>query len=153
MDRAEVTAYLRNVPDLIEAAIEGLSEDDLRRRPSPDGWSILEVACHLRDYAQTEGERIRRLVEEDNPAIEAYDQEARARERDYRGDDPRRALTALRAFWGGLAYQLEGLSDAQWQRGGTHSEWGAITVHSRAEQQVAHAGDHLEQLKAICQAM
>jgi hypothetical protein len=58
-------------------------------------------------------------------------------------------MTALRAFWGGLAYQLEGLSDQQWERGGTHPEWGAITVRSRAERQVAHAQAHLEQLKAI----
>ncbi len=57
--------------------------------------------------------------------------------------------TALRAFWGGLAYQLESLTDEQWERGGTHSERGAITVRSRAEQQVDHARAHLEQLRAI----
>ncbi len=43
MDRAGITAYLRQVPDLIDEAIQGLSDDELRRQPSPDEWSILEV--------------------------------------------------------------------------------------------------------------
>ena len=149
MDRSEVTDYLRKVPDLIDEAIDRLSDDDLRRRPSPDEWSALEVCCHLRDYAEEEGVRVRRLVEEDEPALETYDQEAWARERNYRGDDPARVRTALRAFWGGLAYLLEGLADAQWERAGTHPERGVITVRSRTERQVAHAQAHLEQLHAI----
>jgi hypothetical protein len=149
MDRTEITAYLRHVPDLIEEALHGLSDDELRRRPSPDEWSALDVCCHLRDSAQEEGVRVRRLVEEDEPALEAYDQEAWARERNYQDDDPARVRTALRAFWGGLAYQLEGLTDQQWERGGTHPESGPVTVRSRAEDEVEHAQAHLEQLRAI----
>ena len=149
MDRTEITAYLRQLPDLIEESLHGLSDDELRHRPSPDEWSALEICCHLRDYAQEEGVRVRRLVEEDEPALKTYDQEAWARDRNYHGDDPARVRTALRAFWGGLAYQLEGLSDEQWQRGGTHPEIGPVTVRSRTERQVAHAQAHLDQLRAI----
>lgn len=148
MDRSEVTDYLRRVPDLIEGAVQGLSDDELRRRPSPDGWSILEICCHLRDAAEEEGVRIRRLVEEDGPVLEPYDEQEWARERDYQGDDPSRVRAALRAFFGGLAYQLEGLSDEQWERGGTHPESGPVTVRSRAEAEVAHARAHLEQIRA-----
>ena len=149
MDRSEVTAYLRKVPDLIDEAIQGLPDDELRRRPSPDEWAALEVCCHLRDSAEEEGLRVRRLVEEDGPTLEPYDQEARAIERNYQGEDVQRLRTGLRAFWGGLAYQLEGLTDEQWERGGTHPEWGAVSVRSRAEQEVEHAQAHLEQLRAI----
>ena len=149
MDRTEVTANLRQLPDLIEGALHGLSDDELRRRPSPDVWSALEVCCHLRDSAQEEGVRVRRLVEEDGPTLATYDQEAWARERNYQREDIRRLRTALRAFLGGLAYQLEGLSDPQWERGGTHPESGPVTVRSRAELEVEHAQAHLEQLRAI----
>jgi len=149
MNRQQITAYLRQVPDLIDEAVQGLSGDELRRQPSPDEWSILEVCCHLRDAADFEGQRIRRLVEEDGPTLEPYDQEALARERNYQGDDPRRVRIALRAFWGGLAYQLEGLSDLEWERGGTHPEIGPVTVRSRAEAEVEHARAHVEQIRAI----
>jgi hypothetical protein len=153
VDRAEITAYLRSVPDLIEEVLQGLSDDDLRRRPSPDEWSLIEICCHLRDAAQEEGNRIRRLVEEDEPTLEPYDQEEWARERNYQGEDSRRLRTALRAFWGGLAYQLEGLSDEQWERGGTHPEVGSVTVRGRAEAEVEHARAHMEQLRTIRESM
>ena len=149
MDRAQTTDYLRQVPDLIDEAIQGLTDDELRHRPSPDEWSALEICCHLRDAAQEEGVRVRRLVEEEGPTLEPYDQEAWARERNYQGDDIRRVRTALRAFWGGLAYLLEGLTDEQWERGGTHPEWGAVTVRSRAELEVEHAQAHLAQLRGM----
>ncbi len=149
MNRQQITAYLRQVPDLIDEAVQGLSDDELRRQPSPEEWSILEVCCHLRDAADFEGQRIRRLVEEDGPTLQPYDQEELARERNYQGDDPRRVRTALRAFWGGLAYQLEGLSDEEWERGGAHPEVGPVTVRSRAEAEVEHARAHVEQLRAF----
>ena len=149
MDSAQTTDYLRQVPDLIDEAIQGLTDDELRHRPSPDEWSALEICCHLRDAAQEEGVRVRRLVEEEGPTLEPYDQEVWARERNYQGDDIRRVRTALRAFWGGLAYLLEGLTDEQWERGGTHPEWGAVTVRSRAELEVEHAQAHLEQLRGM----
>ena len=153
MDRTEITAYLRQLPDLIEEALHGLSDDELRRQPSPDEWSALEVCCHLRDYAEIEGQRVRRLVEEDEPALEAWDEQELAAERNYPEDDHRRVRTALRAFWGGLAYQLESLTDEQWERAGTLLDIGPITVRSRAERQVAHARAHLEQLRAIREGM
>ena len=149
MDRAQITAYLRQVPDLIDETIEGLSDEALRRRPSPGEWSALEVCCHLRDAAEFEGERVRRLAEEENPTLAPYDQEALAIERDYKGDDIRRVRTALRAFWGGLAYQLEGLTDEQWERAGIHPEIGRVTVRSQAERQVEEGREHLAQLRAL----
>jgi hypothetical protein len=149
MNRAAITAYLRQIPDLIDEAMRGLSDEELRRRPSPNEWSILETCCHLRDAAEIEGQRIRRLLEEEQPTLRPYDQEALARERNYQGDDPRRVGIALRAFWGGLAYQLERLSDEEWERGGTHPEIGPVTVGSRAELTVEHARAHLEQIRAM----
>ena len=149
MEREEILATLRDLPERVDAACEALGDEQLRRRPSAGEWSLLEVLCHLRDAAEIEGTRIRRLVEEDEPLLEPYDQEALARDRNYAGDDPRRVRTALRAFWGGLAYQLEHLSDDQWQRAGTHPERGRVTVASRAELNAEHAQEHMAQLREL----
>lgn len=149
MDREEIIATLRHVPDDVDAACRGLSDEQMRRRPAGEAWSVLEIVCHLRDSVSEEGVRVRRLVEEENPTLVPYDQDAWAVERRYGEEDPRRALTALRAFWAGLAYQLENLSDEQWARAGIHPETGPVTVHSRAERQAEHGRDHLAQMREV----
>ena len=153
MDREEVLRILRSTPDEVQAVCEGLSDDQVRTRPAAEAWSLLEIACHLRDSAAEEGLRVRRLIEEEQPTLDAYDQEARAREREYQREDPRRALTGLRAFWTGLAYQLEGLSEDEWQREGIHPEVGRVSVRSRAEDEVRHAREHLAQMQDVRAAL
>jgi len=148
LNRGEVIAALRALPDQVDALCAGLSDEESRWRPSGGEWSIIEVCCHLRDSAEIEGLRIRRLLVEEGPTMEPYDQEALAIERNYRGENFRRVCTALRAFWGGLAYQLERLSEEEWRRGGTHPEQGRVTVASRAQLMAEHGREHLEQMRA-----
>jgi len=149
MTRREIIEAIRSLPNEIDALSGGLSDDQLRWRLAPDQWSILEVCCHLRDSAEIEGRRIRRLANEDNPFIEAFDQEELARARNYIGDDPKRVRTALRPCWGGLAELLEGLSEADWQRPGTHRETGPTTIAQRAQLNADHARTHIEQMREI----
>jgi hypothetical protein len=149
MTRQQIIDALRALPSQIEQLVQGLSEDALRWRPSPREWSIKQVCCHLRDDAEIHGVRIRRMVSEDNPFLTSYDQEGLARERDYQNESMPLVLTALRAFWGGVAYLLENLSDDEWQRTGRHEERGPITVALEAEVMAAHAREHLDQIKAL----
>ena len=149
MSRQEIVDTLRALPDQVEALVRDLDEKALRRRPAPDQWSIKEVCAHLRDSLEIDGERIRRMVEEGDPAIPGYDQEALARERDYQNAGMPLILTALRAFSGGNAYALERLSEEQWRRGGHHQERGPINVGGYAEQQAEHVRAHLEQLRSL----
>jgi hypothetical protein len=93
------------------------------------------------------------MVEEDDPSIPGYDQEALARERDYQNASMPQILTGLRAFSGGNAYMLEGLSDEQWQRGGRHEERGPINIAGYAEQQAEHVRAHLEQIRSLRSAL
>jgi hypothetical protein len=108
---------------------------------------MLEICCHLRDNASEEGMRIRRMVEEDNPRLTPYDPDTWVVERNYAGEDPGRVLTALRAYWNGLAYLLEGLSEEDWARPGYHPEEGAVTVQSWAAGEVRHSAEHLDQVR------
>jgi hypothetical protein len=153
MTRQEIVDTLRALPDEIEALVRDLDDEALSRRPAADDWSIKEVCAHLRDSLEIDGERIRRMVEEDDPSIPGYDQEVLARERDYQNASMPLVLTALRAFSGGNAYMLEGLSDAQWQRGGHHEERGPINVSGYAEDQAGHVRIHLEQIRSLRSAL
>jgi hypothetical protein len=149
MTDADTIAALRRVPGEVEAAMRDLPDDRVRACPSPDEWSLLEIACHLRDAAEEEGLRLRRMLEEDNPALPGYDEQARAAERRYAEDDPRRVLITLRAFWTGYAYQLERIDAADWERPAVHPERGPVTVRTRAERAAAHAGEHIAQMRGV----
>jgi hypothetical protein len=149
MERSEIIAKLRDRADEVEPICGGLSDEQLRARPAEGEWSVLENCCHLRDTASAEGVRIRRMLEEDNPTLPLYDQEAWAVERNYAGEDPKRVLTAMRAYWNGLAYLLEGLSEEDWSRPGFHPEAGNVTVQPWAASEVEHIAEHLDQMRAV----
>ncbi len=153
MDRDEILAYLRGAPDLVEQACQGLTDDQFRQTPAAGDWSLIELVCHLRDSAIEEGMRARRMVEEDNPTLEPYDEQARAIERDYQGEDRAKVMTALRAYFTGYAYQLERFSDAEWERPGLHPETGPVTVRRRAELEVEHTETHVAQMQATREAV
>jgi hypothetical protein len=89
------------------------------------------------------------MLEESNPVLVLYDQDAWVVERNYADEDPKRALTALRAYWNGLAYLLEGLSEEDWVRPGQHPAGGAVTVESHAAGEVRHSAEHLEQMRRV----
>jgi hypothetical protein len=149
MTRQQIIDALRALPSQIEELVQGLSEDALRWRPSPRERSIKELCCQLRDDAETHGVHIRRMVSEDDPFLPSYDQEALARERDYQNESTPLVLTAIRAFWGGVAYLLENLGEEDWQRTGRHEQRGPTTVALEAEVMADHAREHLEQIKAL----
>jgi len=149
----QVIDVLRELPGQVEELVQGLNELALTCQPGPNGWSIKEVCAHLRDAIETDGSRIQHMLTENNPQLPAYDQEERARSRNYQQEDTARVLLALRAFAGGVAYLLEGMADADWTRTGQHEEAGRQTIEQRAELMAAHAREHLAQIKTLRAAL
>jgi hypothetical protein len=109
----------------------------------------VEVCCHLRDSLEIDGERIRRMLGEDDALLRGYDQEALARERNYQNESMPPVLTALRAFSGGLAYVLENLADEEWQRMGRHEERGPMSIAQYAQLVADHVREHVKQIRGI----
>ena len=78
---------------------------------------------HLADSEATAYIRLRRLIAEDEPTIIGYDEEEFARRLHYdRPIEP--SLAVLAGVRAASLQLLESLTDAEWQRTGTHSESG-----------------------------
>lgn len=129
----------------VHAALDSISQSELDR-PSPDGWTARQVAHHLADSEMTSAIRLRRLLAEDNPLIQGYDEEEFARRLFYdeRPIDP--SLEALKASRETTADIVSRLSEEQWKRAGTHSESGPYSVETWLEIYAAHAHDHAAQI-------
>ena len=68
--------------------------DDLARqlRDGDDGWSIIEIVCHLRDFDQIFYDRALMMLNLTHPQLPAFDHEAMAIERDYQKPNAGRCL-------------------------------------------------------------
>lgn len=132
---------------MLEAAVAGLGDAELDRRPPEGGWTAREVVHHVADSEMTSAIRLRRLLAEDEPLIGGYDEEEYARRLHY-GERPIAAsLAAVRAARETSASILERLSEAEWRRAGTHSESGAYSVETWLAIYAAHCHDHAEQVR------
>jgi hypothetical protein len=131
----------------VEAALAGISERELDR-PAPDGgWTARQIAHHLADSEGMAFIRLRRLIAEDEPLIQGYDEPEWARRLHYdRPIGP--SLAVLRSVREASLALLERLTPAEWERTGTHSESGTYTVDDWLRIYSAHSHDHAEQIRA-----
>ena len=118
-------------------------------RDGPDGWSIVEIVCHLRDFDEIFHNRARMMLELDHPQLPAYDHEAMAIERDYQSQSLEEAYGALKASRANFARCFETLTPEQWARGGGHPERDSFSMTDALMQVSAHDLDHLEQIARV----
>jgi hypothetical protein len=62
-------------PDVLASLVEGLSSEDVGRRPAPSKWSIREIVAHLADDELVGAYRIRLILSSPGTAIQAFDQD------------------------------------------------------------------------------
>jgi len=143
----DLVAALAAAPDTLSALLRGVSIERARSaRGGDEGWSVVEVLCHLRDAEARSLERMRALRDAEEPRIAGYDQEAWAQERHYADDDHLAALAAFIRFRIQHVAELAALSPAQWERAGYHEEQGRVTVLNHTVHMVSHDAQHQAQL-------
>lgn len=130
----------------VAAALAGITDDELDEREAPGEWSPRQVAHHLADSEMRSALRLRQLLVEDHPTIEAYDQEEYARVLHY--DRPVAAsLAAFKAARDCTAPLLHRMTPADWSREATHPESGRYTLDDWLRIYAAHAHDHADQIR------
>ena len=117
---------------MLRAAVAGLADAELDRRPSDGGWTPREVVHHVADSEMTSAIRLRRLIAEDEPLIVGYDGDEFARRLHYADRPIAPALAAVEAARATTAQILHGLTEAEWARMGTHSDSGTYGVQRMA---------------------
>jgi len=54
------------------------ARDDVRVRPNPDRWSVLEYGCHVRDVFRIFDGRVALMQSQENPQFPNWDQDETA---------------------------------------------------------------------------
>ncbi len=136
-------------PARVAMALEGLTQTQLFSAPSADEWSIQEIVLHLADSETFASERVRRIIAEERPALQAYPEAVWAERLLYRQQDMRLALDWFTAQRHATAALLRLLSPAAWERVGVHSEQGDMTLFAVFTMYFKHGNGHLAQMEQV----
>ena len=147
MQRQELLDRYRGGFGAIERALEDITDEELDRPGADGGWSARQVVHHLADSEATAYIRLRRLIAEDEPAIQGYDEPEFARRLHY--DRPiDSSVIVLRGVRASSLDLLEALTPDEWERHGTHSESGPYSVDDWLGIYATHSHDHAAQIRA-----
>jgi hypothetical protein len=129
--------------------IKGVSVPKLRKRPTPDQWSVIEILSHLADSEVVAGWRLRAILGAPGATIAAYDQNAWAIAGHYDTRDPRQCIDQFRAMRKANLSLLNSLTPEQWNHYGVHSERGKETVKHIVALIAGHDLNHVQQIERI----
>ena len=147
--RVEIVKTLRATPVVLRALVAGVDGARLRRRPEPGEWAIIEVVGHLADTEERALGRVRRMLAEDSPFLEPFDQEALAVQRHYLDLDLNGELARLEELRRQHLAVLEGLDASGWQHTGRHGQHGMMSLELYETHVAAEEVDHLAQIARL----
>jgi hypothetical protein len=114
-ERDRLIALYRDGYRAVVEALHGATEEQLAARPSAGKWSAREIVHHLADGEMSAAIRLRLLIAEERPVIQAFDQDLFAERLHY--DRPHEsALEAFRYARETTAQLLERLGEQDWLR-------------------------------------
>jgi hypothetical protein len=121
------------IRDNAESWPAALARPTLRDRPNDSTWSPLEYAAHVRDVMAVYRERLRLMVEADDPLYPNWDQDATAVEDAYNEQDPDAVGDQIRENAAEIAAAFDALTLEEWLRPGRRSDGASFTVSSMAK--------------------
>lgn len=140
---ALIDSYLEG-PVTLRERVAGLSTEQVKARPVPGKWSILEVVCHLVDSEQAWCHRMKRVIAEERPLLVGYDEtrfvgSLACHERDLEAE-----LSLFEATRRQMALILRNIPDNAWARQGVHTERGLMTLTELLQAEAEHVPHHLK---------
>lgn len=126
--------------------------DVLRRRPSPDKWSAIEVLGHLVDTEWVFGQRTRAIACDDRPQIIGIDQDRWVATLGHQERDPHELVEEFRSLRTINLAQWRRFDEALFDRVGRHNERGEESLATVRSLVAGHDLHHLAQLQAIVAA-
>lgn len=144
--RASLIERLEAVPATILRLIGDRTADDLRQPGQDAGLGVVEILCDQQDWEEITGDRVARMLREDSPELESYDDSLWSIEHDYasrNSDDVIEAFTRMRSQ---LVETLSGLEEDDWHRTARLQDHGEITIAWLMERVLAHDEQHIAEI-------
>ena len=141
-DPAEVQATTRAA--ILEVLTDAAS--DLRTRPAPGEWSVLELLGHLLDAEIVVSGRYRWVLSQDRPPLFGYDQDRWVERLRHNDDPPDELLEVFSTLRTANLRLWNRLSAEDRQRVAMHAERGAESYELMFRMLAGHDRFHLDQM-------
>jgi uncharacterized damage-inducible protein DinB len=137
---------LAATPRDLARMLRPVSAADALRRPAADQWCVADVVAHLGTTEPRYHERLRLIIEQDNPRVPYIHPDERAH-------DLTRPLSSLLEEFAARRAEtlamLGGLSQRDWGRPLVHETLGPSRLRDQIQMLVDHDSAHLEQIVAL----
>jgi hypothetical protein len=140
--RATAIRELTEAPDKLEAAVQGLTDNQLDTPYRPDGWTVRQVVHHLADTHSTGLLRIRMALTAVEPTVALYSINAIAELSDAKNGPIGPSLLLFRGAHQRLVLLLKSLQPEDFARPFRHPERGLMTVDRNVFVYAWHARHH-----------
>lgn len=137
---------------MLREAIEGLTEEELRFKPAPDKWSIHQILIHVTDSEVSSTSRLKRVLAEDEPMLNSFDQDAWANKLGYDLLDRDEYVMLFKILRSSMQPILANLTREQSERVGVYPDQGRFTFKQFLYYRVEHIRSHIAQIERVKQA-
>ena len=148
-ERAVLLCQLAEMPLFLEKRFASLPAAEAVREGPNHAFSPVEQSWHLANLeVEGFGTRIRRLLQEAEPALPDFDGGRVARERQYRSRSLPEGLSAFRSARAANLSLLRALDVDQWSRAGTQEGVGRIMLCDLPDMMTEHDNSHRAEIEA-----
>jgi uncharacterized damage-inducible protein DinB len=139
----------RSTAGKLKRAIGGLSEKQLRWKPEPQRWSIVEILAHLSDAEIVCSWRMRVAIGANGTPIQPFDQDVWASVFQYHKRDAEGSLELFSVLREHNLTMLKNLPPQSWDNYGMHEERGKETIAHIVRMFAGHDTNHLLQVERL----
>ena len=151
-DLSALLERFRRGPELLAVVLTGVFGEEEDFVPAPGKWSARQIVAHVADGELVGAHRLRQMLAEDNPTLIAYNLDLWATNLDYAKRKPKQSLDTFRRVRAENYELLKDLPHTAFERTGTHTERGLITVQVLLADMAQHAESHARQLQDLREA-
>ncbi len=145
-DRKEMIAKIKQLPGLLEKAVEGLDDGKLDTPYGEGKWTVRQVVHHLADSHMNAFIRFKLTVTENKPTLKPYNQDDWATTIEAKTAPIEPSLGILKGVHERWVMLMELLPESAWSRVAYHPEHGDLTLTDILNTYSRHGENHVSQI-------
>ena len=143
---AELLKEYKEATDNFIAAAKAIPIEKLDKSPSNDEWSTAKIIHHLADSEAHFYIRYLKILTEDVPQTDFFDEEVYPVKLKYEKRDVEKSLHLLQSLRESFYNIMSNFTPDEWERKGKNSDVGEYPIIALIKKTRTHMKDHLNQL-------